>query len=164
MGQYGSAFDHFPGCKLVISTGITWWKLMSSPYYQFMPTPTTPIGINDSNQIYCWGQQACIPDICQFWYTPVKRAPKSAWIRDIVAKIGQNFAFSVAVVTNISYASTFHLTVGISYYQCNLFRLFRDWILYFFLHQNNPNSNRGYDLYFKLSWITSIPTVKNKIQ
>ena len=69
MGQYGSAFDHFPGCKLVISTGITWWKLMSSSYYQFMPTPTTPIGINDSNQIYCWGQQARIPGFCQFWYT-----------------------------------------------------------------------------------------------
>ena len=38
---------------------------------------------------------AYIPDICQFWYTaislrPVKSTPKSAHIRDKIAKICQN--------------------------------------------------------------------------
>ena len=37
-----------------------------------------------------------ISDICQFWYTatllrPVKSTPISAYIRDKIAKIGQNW-------------------------------------------------------------------------
>ena len=78
-----------------------------------------------SNSIFINEFYKIIPYICQFWYTatlsrPVKGAPKRAWIRDIEAikklKIGKKFASSLAVVTNISYASMFHLTDGISYF------------------------------------------------
>ena len=63
-----------------------------------------------------------IPHICQFWYTatllrPVKSTPKSAYVRDKIAKIGQSepkkkkaktlstlFSGLLAVVIYMSYA------------------------------------------------------------
>ena len=66
------------------------------PDFPYLWTPSIQInGIHRDNYHTGLKSHITIPHICPFWYTailfrPVKSTPKTTWILNVIAKIGQN--------------------------------------------------------------------------